>query len=137
VWEKKQQHKNEQPSGWHPQAGDAERMKKLRLGEKSRRSKKIEEGKNGVQEARVGKRRRTGELTPGRADPELPAADARQEEKPSLPVTLESLLGLAQPQAGPIPAVTGWTWVCTPGNDQDVLCTWTLKGVCARAPSSY
>lgn len=97
MWEKKQQHKNEEPSGWHPQAGDAERMKKLRLGEKSRRSKKIEEGKNGVQEARVGKRRRTGELAPGRADPELPAADARQEEKPSLPVTLESLLGLAQP----------------------------------------
>ena len=131
MWEKKQQHKSEQPSGWQPQAGDAERMKKLRLGEKSRRSKNIEEGENGVQEARVGKRRRTGELAAGQADPELPAADVRQEEKPSLPVTLESLLGLAQPQAGPVPAVIGWTWVCTPGNDQDVLCTWTLKGMCA------
>ena len=44
MWEKKQQHKSEQPSGWQPQAGDAERMKKLQLGEKSRRSKNIEEG---------------------------------------------------------------------------------------------
>lgn len=44
VWEKNNNTKNKQPSGWQPQAGDAEGMKKLWLGEKSRRSKSIERG---------------------------------------------------------------------------------------------
>lgn len=133
VWEK--QHENKQPSGWQPQAGDAEGMKRWPWGEVQ------EKQKYRKKRVRMRIRSKSGEmqdreLVAGRAGPELPAADARARRRSRPSQSLWSPCWFQSSSRACPCCYWSWTWVCGPtviiplhpGNDQDVPAPGLSKG---------